>query len=64
MDWAGLAQDTGQWRNLVNTVRNLRVVQNAVRVLPNWARGGSSRRAQLHEINGMSKWELYGMMRT
>jgi hypothetical protein len=25
MDWIDLAQDTGQWRALVNTVMNLRV---------------------------------------
>jgi hypothetical protein len=25
MDWIGLAQDTDQWKALVNTVMNLRV---------------------------------------
>jgi hypothetical protein len=25
MDWIGLAQDTDQWRDVVNTVMNLRV---------------------------------------
>jgi hypothetical protein len=25
MDWSGLAQDTDQWRALVNTVMNVRV---------------------------------------
>jgi hypothetical protein len=29
MDWIDLAQDTDQWRALMNTVMNLRVPQNA-----------------------------------
>jgi hypothetical protein len=28
MDWIHLAQDSGQWRDLVNTVINLRVPLN------------------------------------
>jgi hypothetical protein len=28
MDWIGLAEDRGQWKDLVNTVMNLRVPKN------------------------------------
>jgi hypothetical protein len=33
MDWIDLAQDRGQWRALVNTVMNLRIIQNAGKFL-------------------------------
>jgi hypothetical protein len=29
MDWTDLAQDSGRWRQLVNSIMNLRVTQNA-----------------------------------
>lgn len=29
VDWTDLAQDSGKWRNLVNTVLNLTFLQNA-----------------------------------
>jgi hypothetical protein len=50
MDWIDLAQDMGQWRALVNTVMNLRVISNAGNFLNNCTTGGFSRRAQLHEV--------------
>jgi hypothetical protein len=33
MDWIGLAQDKDKWRALVNSVLNLRVTQNAGKLL-------------------------------
>jgi hypothetical protein len=49
MDWIDLAQDRDQWRDLVNTVMNLRVSQSAGKLLSSFTNGGFSRRAQLHE---------------
>jgi hypothetical protein len=41
MDWIDLAQDTDQWRALVNTVMNLRVQQNVAKFLSSYRIGGS-----------------------
>jgi hypothetical protein len=49
MDWSDLAQDSDQWRALVNTVMNLRVPYTAGKFLSICTIGGFSRRAQLHE---------------
>jgi hypothetical protein len=49
MGWIDVAQDRDQWRALENTVMNLRVPQNAEKVLSSCTIGGFSRRAQLHE---------------
>jgi hypothetical protein len=49
MDWMDLAQDTNQWRALVNAVMNLRVHKKAGKFLSGCTVGSFSRRAQLHE---------------
>jgi hypothetical protein len=48
-DWVDLAQNRDQRRALVNTVVNLRVLQNFGKFLKSRVIGGISRRAQLHE---------------
>jgi hypothetical protein len=49
VDWIDLAQDSDQWRALVNTVMNLRIPKNAGKFLSRCIIGCFSRRAQLHE---------------
>jgi hypothetical protein len=49
VDWIDMAQDRDQWRDLMDTVLNLRVPQNAGKFLSGCTIGGSSRRAQLRE---------------
>jgi hypothetical protein len=49
VDWINTAQDTDQWRALVNMVLNLRVPLNAGKFLSGCTICGSSRRAQLRE---------------
>jgi hypothetical protein len=51
VDWIDLAQDTNQWRALVNTVMNIRVLYNIGKSLSGCTTGGFSRRAQLHEVS-------------
>jgi hypothetical protein len=49
MDWIDLAQDRDQWRALVSTAMNHRVLYNVGR-LRSCITGSFSRRAQLHEV--------------
>jgi hypothetical protein len=49
MGWIDLAQVRDQWRALVNTVMNLRVLYNVGKFMSNCKIGGFSRWAQLHE---------------
>jgi hypothetical protein len=51
MDWIDLAQDMDQWRDLVNTVMNLRVPSNFGKFLSSCTTGSFSRRAQLHGVS-------------
>jgi hypothetical protein len=46
-DWIDLAQNVNQWKNLVNTVMNLRVPQNGRKFLSSCTTGGFARRDQL-----------------
>jgi hypothetical protein len=47
MDWIGLAQDTNEWRVLVNAVLNLRAPQKAGKFLSSCTICSFSKRAQL-----------------
>jgi hypothetical protein len=51
MDWIYLAWGRDQWSNLLNMVMNLRVPKNFGKFLSSCARGGFSRRSQLHGVN-------------
>jgi hypothetical protein len=48
--WTDLAQESGQWGPLVNTVMNLRVPESVGKFLSGSATYGFSRRAQLHGV--------------
>jgi hypothetical protein len=49
MDWTDMAQDSDQWRALVNTVLNIQVPSNAGKFLRSCSINGYSRMAQLHK---------------
>jgi hypothetical protein len=49
VDWIDMAQDRDQWRDLVNTVMNLRVPKNAWKFLSGCTIGSFSGRAQLRK---------------
>jgi hypothetical protein len=55
MDGIDLAQDRGQWRDLVNTVMNLRVPQNAGMFMSSCTAGSFTTRPQLHEVGLASR---------
>jgi hypothetical protein len=47
-NWINLAQDTSQWRALVDNVMNLRIPNNVGKFLSSCTTGDFSRRAQGH----------------
>jgi hypothetical protein len=51
MNWIDLAQDRYQWRNIVNTVMNLRVPKISGKFLGSCTTDVFSRRAQIHEVS-------------
>jgi hypothetical protein len=50
MDWIDLTRERDQWRASVNKIINPGVPQTFVKLLSSCITGGSSRRAQLHEV--------------
>jgi hypothetical protein len=51
LDWIGRAQNRYKWRALVNAVMNLKVPQNARKLLNGCTAGGRSSIAQLHRAS-------------
>jgi hypothetical protein len=50
MDWIYVAEVRNQWRAIVDTVMNLRFLQNVVKFLNSRATVGFSRRSRLHGV--------------
>jgi len=51
MDWIDLTEDRDRWRALMNTVTNLRVLQNAENFLTSSKPVSFSRRTLLHGVS-------------
>jgi hypothetical protein len=51
MDWIDLAQEWDQCRALAKMVMNLRVPRNIGKFVSGCAKGGFSRRAEIHLVN-------------
>jgi hypothetical protein len=50
-DWIGLAQDRNRWRDLVNSVLNLRVHEMLGNLSSGLTSSGLSSSAQLHRVS-------------
>jgi hypothetical protein len=55
VDWIGMAQDRNRWRELVNSVLNLQVPQNAGTLSSGLRTGGLSSSAQIHRVSLVSQ---------
>jgi hypothetical protein len=53
--WTDLAQDSGKWGTLVNTVMNLRNPESVGKVLRGSATCGFSRRDHVHGVSTLLK---------
>jgi hypothetical protein len=51
LDWIDLAQDTDQWRALVNTVMNLRFAYKVGKLLSSCVTGGFLTTTRLHGVS-------------
>jgi hypothetical protein len=51
VDWIGLAQDGDEWRALVNSVKNFRVLYNAGKLSSCLTTGGLSSSTQLQRVS-------------
>jgi hypothetical protein len=51
LDWIRLAQRRDQWRDLVNAVMNLRILQNVGKFLSSCTTGSYSRRTHLYVVS-------------
>jgi hypothetical protein len=50
MNQINLAEDRSQWKTLVNTVMNVRFLQNAGNIFSDCTTGGFSKWAELHKL--------------
>jgi hypothetical protein len=51
VDWIGLAQDSNNWKALVNSVSNLRIPRNAGKLSSGLTSSGLSSSAQLRRVS-------------
>jgi hypothetical protein len=60
VDWISLVQDRNRWRAVVNSVMNLRVLQNAEKLSSDCTTGGLSSSAQLRKLRSqaLQMWPL------
>jgi hypothetical protein len=64
VDWIHLAQDRDQWRTLLWTLINFRFRCISGKFLSSCTIGGSSRRAQLHELSYLTQEIPYQCLST
>lgn len=63
MVWTDLAQVRDQWKVLVNTVTNLRVLQNFGKFLSSSATGGFSRWVLLHGVSQLDEFHTFSIFK-